>query len=263
MNFDGLTKKFEKMGASVSFNEGMARNGISVNIINRKFQITVDDESQLDISIPDVQKDDRHLLMFVKSPDLRPGVKEPPQRYLCGHDERDWFVAAVPESSGASNVREAREALKPRSIREAQKGKLKTKDLNKGRNEVFTRQGEWFFTPVNIKEPEDYEIHKKEEIRRGGGSPHVVEEIYRRGGTTAYACSKYPDGVTQEKYNEIIKRDNGSIQDWKSYTVDAAVFGRGWVRHRDHKTINLPGWHRIEMNTENQAMAMRNVTFLD
>ena len=41
------------------------------------------------------------------------------------------------------------------------------------------------------------------------------------------------------------------------------VYVRGKVRHADHKTIALHGWHRVLMNTEDQASAMRNVAFLD
>lgn len=43
----------------------------------------------------------------------------------------------------------------------------------------------------------------------------------------------------------------------------AAVYGKGTVRHPDHATITLRGWHRVLMNTENQAQAMRHVAFLD
>ena len=41
------------------------------------------------------------------------------------------------------------------------------------------------------------------------------------------------------------------------------VYVRGSVRHADHKTIVLRGWHQVLMNTEGQALAMRNVAFLD
>jgi len=44
---------------------------------------------------------------------------------------------------------------------------------------------------------------------------------------------------------------------------DAFSFARGWVRHPDHATITLDGWHEIAMNTESQAQAMRQVVFLD
>jgi hypothetical protein len=44
---------------------------------------------------------------------------------------------------------------------------------------------------------------------------------------------------------------------------DPELFARGTVRHPDHATIELNGWHRVVMNTENRARAMRHVVFLD
>ncbi len=41
------------------------------------------------------------------------------------------------------------------------------------------------------------------------------------------------------------------------------VFVKGRVSHPDHRTIHLRGWHRVVMNTETQAPAMRHVAFLD
>jgi hypothetical protein len=41
------------------------------------------------------------------------------------------------------------------------------------------------------------------------------------------------------------------------------VYVKGRVRHADHATITLHGWHRVVMNTEGQSRAMRNVAFLD
>ena len=38
---------------------------------------------------------------------------------------------------------------------------------------------------------------------------------------------------------------------------NAGVYVRGKVRHADHKTIVLHGWHRVLMNTEGEAKAMR------
>jgi hypothetical protein len=37
----------------------------------------------------------------------------------------------------------------------------------------------------------------------------------------------------------------------------------GRVRHADHATITLNGWHQVVMNTEGQSRAMRDVAFLD
>ena len=44
---------------------------------------------------------------------------------------------------------------------------------------------------------------------------------------------------------------------------NAAVYVRGRISHPDHKTIILDGWHRVLMNTENEAPGNRHVVFLD
>jgi hypothetical protein len=46
-------------------------------------------------------------------------------------------------------------------------------------------------------------------------------------------------------------------------TADPELYAKGTVRHPDHATITLQGWHRVEMNTESRAQAMRFVTFVD
>jgi hypothetical protein len=44
---------------------------------------------------------------------------------------------------------------------------------------------------------------------------------------------------------------------------DAAVYARGAIRHPDHRTIWLPFWHRVLMNTETRSRTMQQVAFLD
>ena len=75
----------------------------------------------------DAEPADRHLLLLVREN----GAKN---KLLCGHDERHWFVAAVPEGAGASTVASAKEALKPREIRSRQRG-LKARERNRRRND--------------------------------------------------------------------------------------------------------------------------------
>ena len=55
----------------------------------------------LDISVMQSEPKQRHLLLAVR----KSGDKPQLDRFLCGHDEREWFVAAVP--GGASSVRQA------------------------------------------------------------------------------------------------------------------------------------------------------------
>ncbi len=67
-------------------------------------------------------------------------------RFLCGHDEREWFVAAVP--GGASSVRQAMDALQPAPVRQALAShKVSTNKRYSRKNRAFRRQGEWFFVP--------------------------------------------------------------------------------------------------------------------
>ena len=50
---------------------------------------------------------------------------------------------------------------------------------------------------------------------------------------------------------------------WRQMVRDAGLYAKGSVRHPDHNTIVLHGWHRVLMNTEQSARAMRHVAFLD
>jgi hypothetical protein len=50
---------------------------------------------------------------------------------------------------------------------------------------------------------------------------------------------------------------------WRKMRRNPGVYVRGRIRHADHKTVVLHGWHRVLMNTEGQSKAMRNVAFLD
>ena len=51
--------------------------------------------------------------------------------------------------------------------------------------------------------------------------------------------------------------------DWRLFLRGAGVYARGTVRHSDHKTVRLEGWHRVYMNLEHDAPFAQNVAFLD
>src|SRR5689334_115254 len=65
----------------------------------------------LEITVMQAMPEKRHLLLAVRNTEGKPQL----DRFLCGHDEREWFVAAVP--GGASSVRQAMDALQPESVR--------------------------------------------------------------------------------------------------------------------------------------------------
>ena len=126
---------------------------------------------------------------------VREGDEKP--KFLCGHDERHWFVAAVPESAPVGTVRAAKEALKPAEVRTAQaRMRARAEARNRRKNAAFRRQGEWFFVPEPRLKVDETLVLRDEPITRGnGGKPHRCEFCYRTGGETVYVCSRHPNGV--------------------------------------------------------------------
>ena len=186
-------------------------------------------------------------------------------KYLCGHDERHWFVAAVPESAGAKNIKDAKRALKPKGVVEAEvRAGVKGAKADKHKTKGWIRQGEWFFIPApefSIKNNEV--IHKDEPIRRGAGSPHICQELIRKGGVSVKVHpSIAPNGITESEFNKLSKNQR-DLPGWRVMTRDASVYVRGAIKHRDHKTRILAFWHKVIMNEEQKAKAMRFVAFLD
>ncbi len=51
--------------------------------------------------------------------------------------------------------------------------------------------------------------------------------------------------------------------DWLRMVRNPELYAKGSVRHQDHNTIVLHGWHRVLMNTEQATRAMQHVAFLD
>ena len=133
------------------------------------------------------------------------------------------------------------------------------------RTAAYRRQGEWFFLPVPGFAVDEKLVLPNEPLRRGnGGKPHWADFCYRTGGETVYVCSRHPNGVTEAQYKGILA-DSTKAKGWGWRTMqrNPGVYVRGRIRHADHATITLHGWHRVLMNTEGQSKAMKNVAFLD
>ena len=127
------------------------------------------------------------------------------------------------------------------------------------------RQGEWFFVPAPEVHEDARVIYRNEPLSRGGGSkPHICEELMRSSGTAVMVSSAYPTGLTEPEYKRLIDTDpKARRMSWRRMVRDAEVYARGDVRHRDHKTIHLDGWHRVYMNRERFAKHARQIAFLD
>ena len=129
-------------------------------------------------------------------------------KFLCGHDERHWFVAAVPESAPVGTVRAAKEALKPAEVQaiQARLG-LRRAERNRRKNAAYRRQGEWFFVPAPGLKVDETLVLRDEPITRGNGSkPHHAEFCYRTGGETVYVCRLYPNGLSEGDYRRLIEK---------------------------------------------------------
>lgn len=269
MNANHIETKFATMGARFKLSVVPARRAsddFAVDLQHDRrgefFELRVPEplSESLDVNVLQTDKRDRHLLLFVRRTEGKAA------RFLCGHDEREWFVAAVP--GGASSVLQAKEALKPLAVRVRQNElEVPNRLRNRRRNAAFKRQGEWFFVPVSNwgRAPINEKfILRNEPLRRGAGKPHLVEELFRFGGELVYVCPQHPNGVLEFHYQRLIRSNpNAASWGWRTQRRNPSVYVRGRVRHQDHATIVLPDWHRVVMNTETETDSMRNVAFLD
>jgi hypothetical protein len=272
-----IDKQFTKMGARVKVGvenrrpDTRAWNGrvvrqvqpapvrIDIRRDGKGEYFEVNHRRDVELQILDVQRHDRHLLLLARD------AEDNKSKFLCGHDERAWFVAAIPESAKVRNVQDAKDALKPAEVWDSIRAhKLPARQRDRRWTKAFVRQGEWFFIPrphldVKLK---GQVVLRNEPIRRGAGKPHVCQLMVRFGGQQVYVSNKYPNGLTVGEY-EALDQGVRNSQRWRVMVRDAHVYVMGAIRHPDHATIWLSDWHEVVMNTETQAHAMRHVAFLD
>jgi hypothetical protein len=267
MDTNLLDAKFARIGARLKVagrpsRRSRASGVVSLDVQNDRkrefFEIVCRPGAEAEVAVLDVQPADRHLLLLVRE-------GEEKSKFLCGHDERHWFVAGIPESAPVGTVRQAKEALKPAEVRSAQARKrVKARGRDRRKNAAFIRQGEWFFLPLPGFAVDERLVLPNEPLRRGNGKPHWAEFCYRTGGETVYVCSRYPNGVSEAEYKRILAGSpKAKGWGWRTMRRNPGVYVKGRVRHADHATITLHGWHQVVLNTEGQSRAMRNVAFLD
>ena len=200
-------------------------------------------------TVLDCRKHEHHLVLSLQVPG------SPNQKFLCGFDERHWFAAAV----AASNVPAAKDSLMPPVVRAAAlRVGVRHSELYRRHNRAFVRQGEWFFLPTDVP-VNPLTIHRREPlIRPGGGKPHIVDELVRGAGEMVWHNAKFaPNGLTQDQY-ALLSRVRQSQPGWSRRLLvrNGSVLARGAVRHSDHATIFLRGWHQVLINSEQRPASL-------
>lgn len=201
--------------------------------------------------VRDCRAPERHLVLAIRE------LGSAPQHFLCGFDERHWFAASVTGTTVAA----ARESLLPPAVRAAlMHAGLRHRDRFRRHTAVFLRQGEWFFVPTEV--PAEPLLIRRQEplVRPGGGKAHVVAEL-SRGGTGEmvwYHPTYGANGLNDAEYAALTDHVRKAPA-WRRMTRvrdGGRVLARGTVRHPDHATLVLNGWHAVYLNNERRAAGL-------
>jgi hypothetical protein len=254
-----LLRRFASIGARAKLTRAPRDGGGRIDVRSDRhgefFELRFAGDRAAEVLVVDTDVDDRALLLLVRED----GEKS---KFLCGLDERHWFVAAIPESAvGVTGVTAAKDALQPDAVRE-RVARRRPKDRFRRRNVAYVRQGEWFFLPEPSLVVDERDVLQGEPLTRGRGKHHVMEYAYRTGGETVFVNRDHPTGIDQAAFDRLSAAELRRGP-WREMVRDPELFAKGAIRHPDHNTIVLHGWHRVLMNTEQRARAMRHVAFLD
>jgi len=266
MRFEDAIAKFEKIGARAVFPKPSRwmrsadpvrwpRLDIRRDKKGEYFSVGVPDDCS--VRVIDTRPDERHLLLLAETAD---GEKA---KFLCGHDERHWFVSAVP-GDDVRDVRTAQLALQPVEIHAViRKKKVKSRFITRRKNKAYIRQGEWFFVAREWKVVPEDQVLKDEPLNRGRGSSHFAEYLHRTGGTPVKVHPMHArTGISEVEYQALDEHKKRAVG-WQNMVRDAKVYVRGRITHSQHRTVTLTGWHRVYLNTEGLSVAAQAVAFLD
>src|SRR5258705_9110654 len=117
MNAKHIESRFAAMGARLKVREVSVRWDGSTR--NYAMDIRRDRHGAFfELRVPTHLSETVEATVLQSEPKQRKTDEKPQlDRFLCGHDERNWFVAAVP--GAASSVRQAMDALQPKDVRDA------------------------------------------------------------------------------------------------------------------------------------------------
>jgi len=268
MNISTLERHFVKIGKGLKIevlperNWRMRSTDFTLDVAgsgkNEVFHLSLNEGAKdlPEIQILDVRPDEKALLLMVRD--------EHKSKFLCGMDEfNKGYVAAIPLNRGATNVKTAKEALKPEAVIESQsKAGVKEKHKNKRKTKGWIRQGEWFFVPAPDFEVRSNDIIcNNEPFNRTGSRNHTAQQMVRRGGELVYQFGIQVISATE--YNRRIKDPKFHPQMWRQSTENATFYVKGRITAPDHSTLVLNDWHTVHSNQEHLAPTRNHVRFLD
>jgi hypothetical protein len=225
MSWDPIERRFREIGVPVRFAD-RGWFAVDVDRTGGRERITLS-PGDAELHVMDVDPEHRQLLLQVRRGPDWAGRPTPARKVLVGHDERQLFTVDVPGWRRPVNtVAAAHDALKPEAVREAERygraGRRRRGGPRRPRGARVLRQGDWFFLPCPwIEAP----YGNRQRVRLGGRNPHVIAELLGN------------------------PNDLGARGDPWRFGPPNPVFARGFVRHREHKPLNLRCWHRILHNT--------------
>jgi hypothetical protein len=237
-----LQPAFAAIGARIKVCAGAGTYALDINRdrAGEYFELSVG-RGAPDFHVLHLAPRERHLLLFASDG----------HRFLCGYEERHWFVAAIRDR--ISTVTGARVSLLPPALRGAVHGE----NLRKRRTKLFVRQGEWFFVPA---QPRHGVVHRDEPLFRDSRSkPHRCQFVIRYGGELVHFAGGR--AYTEAEFTAACAADPTLMaRRTQSRVRNPKLFARGYVRHPDHATIHLDRWHRVYLNAE---YTTGHVTFYD
>ena len=262
MSTEVLERRFARIGARLTVEErpwiGEPRIDVRHDRRGEYFELRFQGgEREVDVEVVDVRRDDRHLLLLVRDGDEK-------SKFLCGHDERHWFVAAIPEDArGVSGVTAAMRALQPDRVRAAVAREAAGRPASAGGTTAYRPSGRVVLRPgARACRAGLAGASRRGDLARQRHAARArVRVPPRRRDRVRLAA--LPERPLAGRVTTACPRRCGGRPTGTCSSVTPTLFASGSVRHPDHATIVLRGWHRVAMNTEQNARAMRHVAFLD
>lgn len=162
--------------------------------------------------------------------------------YLCGEDEGRLFLSHLP--ARVQGLKAAYNLLCP---------------ISRSARDSAVRQGEWWFTPAPISDIGPHGRPRGMYLRSADVKVQPLSKRELR--ALELSRSRYlsvPEHGFKSTYGGKLARLRPASQHFAKEVVqgdDGSVWVRGWVKHirHDHEPIDLPKWHRAQINGQVRA----------